>query len=824
MFISLFLCQTASAVIGGYNDASGTRIHNQVQIFTNRGYVCTGTLISDTWVLTARHCFDPPSSPEGVQIVGDTLYLDGQPRLPTRQVVFHPTDDAALIELATAFPLHYAYSSYGTGSPEVSESAVVRGWGSTSDPSTGPSQRLKGAYLGVRQSTGTGKFMPLSGGLINGLIAPGDSGAGVKIQGLVCGVSLGQVTIGTGYLFQSLTTDFLAPWIIQVSGVQPSLLRSCKEPNRKPEFDTSIKNEALGASITQGLQSTDGSGYRADFGAILGPSTYGAISGTGPVSKVLSAKPVPPIRAESPVIAALDGELTSGVVTMVGRKENGSASEPDNEGYPGYRIDQVAATALCSVPFYHPNLVTLLVGTNDVQENYDLQNAPARLKGLIEQIVRDSPKAVVLVSDIPPNTLSTRPDLEEKTEAYNQAIPDVVADLVSAGYHVVFAPSALTPDQVGPDNIHPTDAGYDQIAEAFLNGANDAFVNGWLKAPDPDGEVPSGCRGPDSYGGHPGSEPGDADKRWDDTGAWFPAGLVKGNSYKFADVNGDKKADLIAINPDQSWTVYYNNGGNSDSWDDWTQGFSHPARAAGLEGYDLRFADMDGDGKPDCVGVDRYGTLNVYVWSGNNMCATPLPHMNVHTTGEGEIPGSSYINLVDVNGDGLTDYVITDTSGSTRVWLRRLYDADKAAQEAQAVLMAYELKNYCNVDNNKPYVCTQAAFDAVYNAALADYSLWDDYFTVTVTPPAAPTVFRWADLDGDGKADLIEVTKEGGANAWHNPGISSTNSSLQSLGQIVDNKYLPASQVQFADMDGDGKADLIRANSISGLRIWLNKR
>ena len=52
--------------------------------------------------------------------------------------------------------------------------------------------------------------------------------------------------------------------------------------------------------------------------------------------------------------------------------------------------------------------------------------------------------------------------------------------------------------------------------------------------------------------------------------------------------------------------------------------------------------------------------------------------------------------------------------------------------------------------------------------------------------------------------------------------MSSNNSSLQSLGQIMEDKYLPAPGFEFADMNGDGRTYLIRTNSISGVRIWLN--
>ncbi|WP_323180242.1 hypothetical protein [Streptomyces sp. NBC_00201] len=71
---------------------------------------------------------------------------------------------------------------------------------------------------------------------------------------------------------------------------------------------------------------------------------------------------------------------------FVGTGQNGSMSDPDNEGHSGYRIDQIAALADASLTRYRPNVVTLHIGTNDLQGASQANDAIAGLKSLVNQI------------------------------------------------------------------------------------------------------------------------------------------------------------------------------------------------------------------------------------------------------------------------------------------------------------------------------------------------------------------------------------------------------------------------------------------------------
>nr|WP_308437490.1 GDSL-type esterase/lipase family protein [Streptomyces lacrimifluminis] len=100
----------------------------------------------------------------------------------------------------------------------------------------------------------------------------------------------------------------------------------------------------LGDSITWGVGSSTGNGYR------------------GPLWDRLAA----------------DGHP----LDFVGTLRGGSMPDRDNEGHSGFRIDQIASLADASLTRYRPNVVTLEIGTNDLNGNYQPSTASARLKSL----------------------------------------------------------------------------------------------------------------------------------------------------------------------------------------------------------------------------------------------------------------------------------------------------------------------------------------------------------------------------------------------------------------------------------------------------------
>ncbi|MEU0950599.1 SGNH/GDSL hydrolase family protein [Streptomyces canus] len=153
-------------------------------------------------------------------------------------------------------------------------------------------------------------------------------------------------------------------------------------------------------------------------------------------------------------------------VDFVGSMTNGPADlgDHDHEGHPGWRIDQLDANITTWLTQSDPRTILLLIGTNDLNQNYDIANAPKRLSGLIDRIRAIKPQSMLFVATIPPQSNAT---LEARVKAYNAAIPSLVAQK-GANVRLVKMYDALTTADLA-DGIHPTKSGYEKIAGVWFN-------------------------------------------------------------------------------------------------------------------------------------------------------------------------------------------------------------------------------------------------------------------------------------------------------------------------------------------------------------------
>jgi secreted trypsin-like serine protease len=97
---------------------------------------CTGSLISNRWVVTAAHCVSG-LSPSSIEVMAGHVNLTYASRLSVRQVVIHPeyqgvySSDIALIKLSNAYNLNPAVKLATATMGNPGETATMLGWGST---------------------------------------------------------------------------------------------------------------------------------------------------------------------------------------------------------------------------------------------------------------------------------------------------------------------------------------------------------------------------------------------------------------------------------------------------------------------------------------------------------------------------------------------------------------------------------------------------------------------------------------------------------------------------------------------------------------------
>ncbi|KAJ3777060.1 SGNH hydrolase-type esterase domain-containing protein [Lentinula raphanica] len=194
----------------------------------------------------------------------------------------------------------------------------------------------------------------------------------------------------------------------------------------------------LGDSITYGWLSTDGNGYREDLLELI---TAGGDS-----------------------------------VDYIGSIQAGTMADNWNDGYIGCTIDQIASSGVPALEMV-PQVVLLMAGTNDIDYQEDLTNAPSRLMTLVDEIFSYSPDAAIIVSDIP---LIVDDELEPLVMTYNSGVQELVQERISEGQHLVHVSlSSLTSSEMA-DELHPNDEGYQVLAQAWYVGVQTASSAGWI--------------------------------------------------------------------------------------------------------------------------------------------------------------------------------------------------------------------------------------------------------------------------------------------------------------------------------------------------------
>jgi len=189
--------------------------------------------------------------------------------------------------------------------------------------------------------------------------------------------------------------------------------------------------------------------------------------------------------------------LTAGQhITFMGRNLNGPATVTDgatttpfpqrHEGYSGYTIDPAGGRQGISpltdgaLTTFHPQIILLQIGTNDIDLNLDVANAPARLGALLDKITTDAPDALLVVARITPLNYDAG---NARVEAYNAAMAALVESRVAAGKHILlvdmYAPFVADPSfktSLLADQWHPNPAGY-----ALMSGVWYEAIQSYLR-------------------------------------------------------------------------------------------------------------------------------------------------------------------------------------------------------------------------------------------------------------------------------------------------------------------------------------------------------
>ncbi|KAM0283138.1 hypothetical protein ACHAQH_002619 [Verticillium albo-atrum] len=222
-------------------------------------------------------------------------------------------------------------------------------------------------------------------------------------------------------------------------------------PIHEPRFaamlagNVSLRIMPLGASITYGEGSSTGNGYRQSLKSLLNA----------------------------------DGNP----VDYVGSRQNGDMSDNDVEGWPGYRIAQVAEKAKESLPDTLPNLVLINAGTNDCIQNSEPETAGERMLEMMRAVWDASPRVSIALSTLLVNKVAS---VDECVRGVNEQFRTLVEEQQAISKKVVivdfYSPEGPTVDDL-VDDIHPGDEGFEKMAKLWFEGIKDAASRGWIEEP-----------------------------------------------------------------------------------------------------------------------------------------------------------------------------------------------------------------------------------------------------------------------------------------------------------------------------------------------------
>jgi len=270
---------------------------------------------------------------------------------------------------------------------------------------------------------------------------------------------------------------------------------------------------------------------------------------------------------------------------FVGSGFNGPSSlwDHDHEGHSGWRIDQIDANIVNWVRTYQPRTVLLHIGTNDISQNRDLNNAPNRLAGVIDKITSTSPQTDVFVATLIPVSYAN-----SQVQAFNSRIPGIVSSRANAGkkVHLVNMNGAVPLSDM-PDGVHPNAAGYDKMAAVWYSALRS--VPGSIGNPA-GGGTPTPTPTPTQNPGGSGQV---------DTSAWYT--LVNRNSGKAVDVYNLSTADGARI------TQWSRNSGTQQQWQFVSAGNGYYKLKSRLSGKVL---DVSGNSTADGAAIQQYSDHN----------------------------------------------------------------------------------------------------------------------------------------------------------------------------------------------------------------------
>ncbi|RSL78301.1 hypothetical protein CEP51_008323 [Fusarium floridanum] len=399
--------------------------------------------------------------------------------------------------------------------------------------------------------------------------------------------------------------------------------------------------------------------------------------------------------------------------------------------------------------------------------------------------------------------------LDEDTgrlECYLNKLPD---GFVKAGNH---PKGVIAQGTAASERVYIADLDADGLPDYLVVDPSDGSVDVWWNK-GPSDTAPNG---------------------WD----WARAGQIAPGAkhanlatLRFPDINGDGRADYVFIGKGGSLGHWMNTGTDTGRGVEWV---TRHGIATG-ESYQISdfsrlvLADIDGDGRDDYLVFDSDAGLSGFLNQPSNREGVPTwIKQGEKSIAKGIKEPHSSIHLADMDGNGKADYIWVDEKGGVNLWHNRgSADTSMAIDGLRfADINGDGVDDYIWVDpeTGAPSVRLNMGPDGNDQLGWGWKPLNDGN---PIARGAAPgEKVRFADLDGNGRADYIIIDpKDGGMRGWLNGGPSSNEYgwNFAEQGRIFQGGIGPGANVRLADVDGDGFDDYIYLHPGGRTTIYRNK-
>jgi hypothetical protein len=283
-------------------------------------------------------------------------------------------------------------------------------------------------------------------------------------------------------------------------------------------------------------------------------------------------------------------------------------------------------------------------------------------------------------------------------------------------------------------------------------------------------------------------------------------------SVHAADLDGDGRLDVLSASVNDDRIAWYRNGGGVPA--SWTPyNISTTANGAGS----VHAADMDGDGRVDVLSASALDKTVAWHRNGGGTPVTWTTHF-INVTADGAVS----VHAADLDGDGRLDVLSASQTDDKIAWYKNqggspvvwtAYVITTTADSARSVHAA-------DVDGDGRLDVLSASFNdsriAWYRNDGGNPVTWTTH-TIITTASGAQSVHA-ADLDGDGRQDVLSASSLDSKVAWYrNNGGSPVGwtpyvVTTASTGSVV---YVTA-----ADVDSDGRVDVLSASTNAGEMAW----